>query len=81
MDFVFQVAKGKIPGTRRTLPLEVRYTACKELLAYGYSKLATLKVEAPISDGPLQITWDLFPEPGEGQTRIEPDPKIVKLIE
>ena len=75
------VAKGKVPGTRKVLPLEVRYTASKELLAYGYSKLATLRVEAPVSDEPLQITWDLFPEPGEGQTRIEPDPAIVELIE
>ena len=63
MELLFQAAAGKIRGIKGRQPLEIRLTAAKELLPYGYAKLSSIKHEV-VADKDLRIQWqdDLFLE-------------------
>ena len=75
MELLFMAAKGKIRGVGGKLLgqdtikecVNVRLTAAKELLPYGYSKIATVKHELEDDGEPLVLAWegqqDLFEEP------------------
>ncbi len=58
---------GKIKGVKGKLDINVRLTAAKELLPYGYSKIATIKHELENGGEPILLSWegqqDLFEEP------------------
>ena len=74
MELLFMAMKGKIRGVGGKLLgqttiqeyVNVRLTAAKELLPYGYSKIATIKGVDP-DEGPILLSWegqqDLFEEP------------------
>jgi len=83
MELLFMAMAGKIKGVKGRLLgqdcvkdyINVRLTAAKELLPYGYSKIATVKHEITGTDEPIVLAWegqqDLFEEPMSLSDKID----------
>lgn len=88
MELLFQAVNGKIKGipgrllgqTTKQEAIAIRLTAAKELLPYGYAKLASVK-HVIEKDTELRLAWESDGQPDLFETQLTESDVLSKRID